>query len=91
MSRLEDLRPHAAIRGILPDEIVTVVYVEMIGSDALELTYKDSSGRVDNRMLYREDELSFEVVEVGRPWSFDADGHLFRLASEAHRIRSCIR
>jgi SNF2 family DNA or RNA helicase len=87
MSRLEDLTPHAAIRGILPDEIVTVVNVEMIGSDALELTYKDSSGRVDNRMIYREDEPSFEVVEVGRPWSFDADGHLFRLASEAHRIR----
>jgi hypothetical protein len=28
-----------------------------------------------------------EVVEVGRPWSFDGDGALFRLVSEAHRIR----
>ena len=28
-----------------------------------------------------------EVVEHGRPWSFDGDGHLFRLVSEAHRIR----
>jgi superfamily II DNA or RNA helicase len=27
------------------------------------------------------------VVEQGRPWSFDGDGHLFRLVSEAHRIR----
>jgi hypothetical protein len=26
-------------------------------------------------------------VEHGRPWSFDGDGHLFRLVSEAHRIR----
>ena len=28
-----------------------------------------------------------EVVEQGRPWSFDGDGALFRLVSEAHRIR----
>jgi hypothetical protein len=27
------------------------------------------------------------VVEKGRPWSFDGDGALFRLAAEAHRIR----
>jgi hypothetical protein len=30
---------------------------------------------------------TLEVVEHGRPWSFDGDGHLFRLVSEAHRIR----
>ena len=28
-----------------------------------------------------------ELVEQGRPWSFDGDGSLFRLVSEAHRIR----
>ena len=27
------------------------------------------------------------MVTVGRPWSFDGDGGLFRLVSEAHRIR----
>ena len=26
-------------------------------------------------------------MEQGRPWSFDGDGALFRLVSEAHRIR----
>ena len=26
-------------------------------------------------------------MEQGRPWSFDGDGYLFRLVSEAHRIR----
>jgi SNF2 family DNA or RNA helicase len=30
---------------------------------------------------------SLDVVEQGRPWSLDGDGHLFRLVSEAHRIR----
>jgi hypothetical protein len=57
------------------------------GSEALELTYKDPFGKVANELLYRHDEARIEVVEFGRPWAFDGDGHLFRLVSEAHRIR----
>ncbi len=87
MSRLEDLQPGAAVRGILADSLVTVVSVQWFGSDALELTYKDPTGRVANTLLYRDDEPRLEVIEHGRPWSFDGDGHLFRLVSEAHRIR----
>jgi SNF2 family DNA or RNA helicase len=87
MSRLEDLQPNAAVRGILPDCLVTVVGVQWFGSEALELTYKDPAGRVANMLLYRHDEPRLEVVEQGRPWSFDGDGSLFRLVSEAHRIR----
>jgi superfamily II DNA or RNA helicase len=87
MTRLEDIQPTAAVRGILPDEVVTVVSVQWFGSEALELTYKGASGRVANELLYRHDEPRLQVVEHGRPWSFDGDGHLFRLVSEAHRIR----
>ncbi len=87
MTRLEDLQPTAAVRGILPDQVVTVVSVQWFGSEALELTYKGPSGRVANELLYRHDEPRIQVVEHGRPWSFDGDGHLFRLVSEAHRIR----
>jgi len=87
MSKLEDLLPTAAVRGILPDALVTVVSVQWFGSEALELTYKTSLGRVANELLYRHDELRIEVVENGRPWSFDGDGALFRLVSEAQRIR----
>ena len=87
MSRLEDLQPNAAVRGILPDALVTVVNVQWFGSEALELTYKTPAGRVANELLYRHDEPRIEVVEHGRPWSFDGNGALFRLVSEAHRIR----
>src|SRR5213593_1703900 len=87
MSRLDELRPNAAVRGILPDCLVTVVGVQWFGSEALELTYKDPGGRPGNELLYRHDEPRLEVVEQGRPWSFDGDGALFRLVSEAHRIR----
>jgi hypothetical protein len=81
MTRLEDLQPTAAVRGILPDQVVTVVSVQWFGSEALELTYKGPSGRVANELLYRHDEPRLEAVEHGRPWSFDGDGHLFRLPS----------
>ncbi|HXH11266.1 MAG TPA: helicase-related protein [Alphaproteobacteria bacterium] len=87
MANLEDLRPHAVVRGVLPDAPVTVVSVQWFGSHAVELTYKERSGRVGNILLYRADEARLAVVEAGRPWSFDADGALFRLVSEAHRIR----
>src|SRR6266404_7559878 len=87
MTRLEDLQPTAAVRGILPDQVVTVVSVQWFGSEALELTYKGPSGRVANELVYRHDEPRLEIVEQGRPWSFDGDGALFRLVSEAQRIR----
>jgi superfamily II DNA or RNA helicase len=87
MARLEDLQPHAAVRGILPDALITVVNVQWFGSEALELTYKDPMGKVANALLYRHDEGRIEIVEQGRPWSFDGDGVLFRLVAEAHRIR----
>src|SRR5215204_4137271 len=85
--RLEEIQPNAVVRGILPDQLITVVNVQWHGSDALELTYKTAAGRVANELLYRHDEARLELVELGRPWSFDADGSLFRLVSEAHRIR----
>jgi superfamily II DNA or RNA helicase len=87
MSKLEDLQPNTAVKGILPGCLITVVGVQWFGSEALELTYKDPSGKVANELLYRHDENRIEVAEHGRPWGFDGDGYLFRLVSEAHRIR----
>ena len=66
---------------------MTVVSVRWFGSEALELTYKDPAGQLGNQLLYRDNEPSIEVIEIGRPWSFDGNGELFRLVAEAHRIR----
>src|SRR5690606_22208584 len=66
---------------------VTVLDVKWVGTVAVEVTYKDSSGRLGNELIYRDREPTLEVVEAGRPWSFDGDGSLFRLVSEANRIR----
>jgi len=45
MIRLEDLQPNPAVRGLLPDCLVTVVSVQWFGSEALERTYKTPTGR----------------------------------------------
>lgn len=84
---LEQLQTNTTVRGIVPGASVTVVSVQWFGSDALELTYKTPDGKVANELIYRHDEPRLEIVEQGRPWSFDGDGALFRLVSEAQRIR----
>jgi superfamily II DNA or RNA helicase len=85
--KLEDLKPNSAVRGMIPDGVAIVVNVQWHGSDALTLIYRTPAGRVAEEILYRHDEPRLKVVEQGRPWSFDGDGSVFRLVSEAHRIR----
>src|SRR4051812_24036659 len=87
MARLEELTRGAAGSGILPEGVVTVVDVTWYGSAALEITYKDSAGKLGSEILYRDRESGLEIATLGRPWSFDGDGALLRLVSEAHRIR----
>ncbi len=87
MATLESITRGAAVRGILPDSLVTISDVRWIGTVAIEVTYKDAAGRLGNELLYRDREPTLEVVETGRPWSFDGEGGLFRLLSEANRIR----
>ena len=85
--KLEELQANVSVSGIVPEGMVTVVSVQWFGSEALELTYKTPAGRVANQLLYRDDESRLEIIQAGRPWGFDGDGALFRLVSEAQRIR----
>lgn len=86
MALLEDLKPNCSVLGVLPIGPVTVVSIHWFGSDVIELTYKDASGKVGNELIYRDREADLKIAEEGRPWSFDGDGALFRLAAEAQRI-----
>jgi len=87
MARLEDLKEGASVKGIRPDGPVTIINVKWHGDSVVELTYKDSSGRPGNELLFRDREPTLEVVEPGQSWSFDADAGMLRLVSEAYRIR----
>jgi len=87
MTQLEDLTRGAIVKGILPNQNVTVIDTQWHGSDVVELTYKDANGQPYTELLLRDQESTLEIVTEGRPWSFDGDGGLLRLVSEAHRIR----
>ncbi len=87
MATLEDLLPGATVKGILPNHIVTVINAKWHGSDVVELTYKDANGQPHTELLFRDREPTLEIVTDSLPWSFNGDGALLRLVSEAHRIR----
>jgi superfamily II DNA or RNA helicase len=87
MAQLEEITRGVVVNGILPDGFVTVVDVSWIGAVAIELTYKDSAGKLGSELVYRDREAELAVLQTGTPWSFDGDADLFRLVSEAHRIR----
>ena len=87
MMRLEDLKPGALVRGLIAASVARIVQVEWFGDQAVKVTFEEPSGAVRNRLVYRTDEASLEPIGAGRAWSFGGDGYLFRLASEAQRIR----
>lgn len=86
MAHLEDIVIGSNVRGIENNELVNVVAVKWIGNSALEVIYKDSKGNLSNKILYRDMETGLEIEEKHLPWSFDADGDMMRLVSEAYRI-----
>ncbi len=87
MTKLEEIKRGCLLKGLLPSGTVSVVDVKWHGSTVVELTYKDAAGRPGNELLYRNRESDLEVISEGKSWSFDAKGDLFRLVSEAYRIR----
>ncbi|MGE0183860.1 MAG: helicase-related protein [Parvularculaceae bacterium] len=87
MSTLEHLKPGAKVVGIAPGGAVEVVSVDWIGDQAVNVVYRSTVGGVSETTLYRDDEYRLQVEEAGRLWSFDADGSLLRLVTEANRIK----
>lgn len=86
MAVLEEVTRGCSVSGILPGGLVTIVDVKWIGNVAIEVTHKDSARRLGSELLYRDREPTLTVATQGKPWSFDGDGSLFQLVSEAHRI-----
>lgn len=86
MARLEELHAGTRLTGLAPSGSATVESVQWIGEQALKVIYRDGGGRLGERLVFRDDEPSLNLVEIGRPWSFDGDGDLLRLVSEAYRI-----
>jgi superfamily II DNA or RNA helicase len=87
MARLEDLHPQTRLRGIDPQQVVTVIQARWNGDQALTVHFERSDGTLDKILVYRSDEVRLEIVDAERLWRFDGNGARLRLASEAYRIQ----
>jgi superfamily II DNA or RNA helicase len=87
VARLEDIKNGCRIEGLHPGQTVEVVSVEWIGAQALNIVFRDQSSKVSEITVYRDDEHRLKIASAGRPWSFEADGNLLRLVTEANRIK----
>lgn len=83
MATFEDLTTGTRANGVTASGIATVEPVRWIGEQGLKVIYGDAVGVPGERFVYRDGEPSLELVEKGRPWSFDGD--LLRPGSEAYR------
>ena len=86
MIAFEQIKAGARFRGLDTAGIAEIVQVTRFGADALNLVFR-VNGRVGERLVYRGEEATFDALEAGRTYGFDADGGLLRLASEAYRLR----
>ena len=86
MVRLENIVPGMRLTGIISDQSVEVVATRSYGPNSLEVVWRGPDG-LGERIFDRSDEPRLRTVSAGRSFAFDGDGHLFRLASEALRIR----
>ena len=85
MIRLEDLTRGQRIRGILPQQAVTIVSVEVIG-DSAEVFYQRADGQAGTQLLFREHEARLALAEMERFWNLAAPAETLHLAAEAYRI-----
>lgn len=84
--KLEEIVAGATLEGVVPTGPVQVLAVQSHGSDTRELTYKDSAGRLAQRLVFRSDESAFRPAKSSIA-QFDADPEKFKIAAEAQRIR----
>ncbi len=84
--RLEEIVVGARVSGLGPHGPATVKSVHWLGSDRIEVVYRDDKG-LDERILTRSEERLLSAASATRPFALDANAEDFRLAAEARRIR----
>jgi superfamily II DNA or RNA helicase len=87
MTRLKDLRVGGILRGLIPGQAVTLRHIELHSDDVASVTFVDGEGKVEQALVYRDQEPQLELVHQSRALNFASDGNLFRLVSEAQRLR----
>jgi SNF2 family DNA or RNA helicase len=81
-----DITRGQRLAGVVADGDVTVVAVEQHGPTSATLTYRSAAGQLGERIVTADDLAGISRIADHR-WTFDADGAMFRLASEARRMK----
>ncbi|MGN7226474.1 helicase-related protein [Dietzia maris] len=84
--KLEELISGIKLAGLVPHEVVHVIYAQPHGADAVEVTFKTSAGEVDQRIVLRRQEAELSISTSGSR-AFDAEASEFKLAAEVQRIK----
>ena len=84
--KIDQIRPGVRLNGVRADGPVEVLTFQPNGDRMGTLLIRAPDGGLEERLVSAEDALRFEIISDQR-WTFDADGDLFRLASEARRIQ----
>jgi superfamily II DNA or RNA helicase len=82
---LEELKPGLRISGLIPGEVVTVIFAQSHGADTVELTFKTAAGTLDQQVVFRKDQDKLSVAQTGSR-AFSASATDFKLVAEAQRI-----
>src|SRR3546814_12340207 len=69
----------------MPAEVITVIAAQWHGTDALELTYKNTAGALGQQVVFRKDQDKLAIAQSGSR-AFDANARGFKLVAEAQRI-----
>jgi superfamily II DNA or RNA helicase len=81
------LTPGTMVTGLAASGAAEILAVDMHGSTAASVTWTDSEGRLDRRVIYGDVLTSLRITQNARRWAFSALGDDFLLASEARRLR----
>ena len=60
---LEELKPGLRVAGLIPADVVTVIFAQWHGTDALELTFKTTGGALNQQVVFRKDEDKLSVAQ----------------------------
>jgi superfamily II DNA or RNA helicase len=82
---LEELKPGLRVDGLIPAQVITVIFAQWHGTDALELTYKMNDGGLGQQVVFRKDQDNLTVAQTGSR-AFDANATDFKMVAEAQRI-----
>jgi len=87
MTKLESITKGTYLVGLILNQTVEIIDTVWHGDNVIEVTFKDNFGNPNNEILYRENESNLEIAVASAPWSFNASSFLFKMVSEAYRIR----